>query len=425
MAVRADADRRRARRAAAEALAYRRAAGWSEERIERRSREGLGPLRRRWSARCRSAIVRIRTATRSAHRRPRTWRVVVGSGHSPEHACLVDDGGQTDDRRRPGAAAHHLQRLAEPQRARRRSARRMARLDREAAAASRRPAGPALAWRAVHRPPRPARRARRAAITTGSTRCTPSSPSRAARSIASPSCSAARSRTIARPRHRRGAGPSPPSRSRGTRGPRGAATASTGIRAGGLTAVPPRGPKHRQCDSHEDVAALSLRRRAEAARGDRPRLESGEASLDESIELYGEGDRLQAAMRGAAARRRRRGSSRSSSAATAAPPAPPLRRRLSARRGRARRSGRRSTDRSEIDGCSTPCSPIPPIRARGSTRRCAMPRSAAASGCGRCWSSPPATCSRSIATRALRVGARDRVHPRLFADPRRSAVHGR
>ena len=32
-----------------------------------------------------------------------------------------------------------------------------------------------------------------------------------------------------------------------------------------------------------------------------------------------------------------------------------------------------------------------------------MPRSAAASGSGRCWSSPPATCSGSIATRAMRV----------------------
>ena len=32
-----------------------------------------------------------------------------------------------------------------------------------------------------------------------------------------------------------------------------------------------------------------------------------------------------------------------------------------------------------------------------------MPRSAAASGCGRCSSSPPATCSRSTATRAMRV----------------------
>ena len=54
-----------------------------------------------------------------------------------------------------------------------------------------------------------------------------------------------------------------------------------------------------------------------------------------------------------------------------------------------------------------------------------MRRSAAASGCGRCWSSPAATCSTSTGERALRVGARGRVHPRLFADPRRSAVHGR
>ena len=72
-----------------EALAQSRAAGWDEAAIERQKGEGWGrfalmvfPLPR--------SYVRIEDGDRldmGAHQ----WRVVTGSGHSPEHACLWNE----------------------------------------------------------------------------------------------------------------------------------------------------------------------------------------------------------------------------------------------------------------------------------------------------------------------------------------------
>ena len=72
-----------------EALAQSRAAGWDDAAIERQKSEGWGrfgmmvyPLPRSYS--------RIKDGDRidmGAHQ----WRVVTGSGHSPEHACLWNE----------------------------------------------------------------------------------------------------------------------------------------------------------------------------------------------------------------------------------------------------------------------------------------------------------------------------------------------
>ncbi len=72
-----------------EALRQSRAAGWDEAAIERQKSEGWGrfgmmvfPLPR--------SYVRIKDGDRidmGAHQ----WRVVTGSGHSPEHACLWNE----------------------------------------------------------------------------------------------------------------------------------------------------------------------------------------------------------------------------------------------------------------------------------------------------------------------------------------------
>jgi glyoxylase-like metal-dependent hydrolase (beta-lactamase superfamily II) len=75
-----------------EALAWWRAAGWSEERIAAETAKGWG----RFAAIVTPvpvSYVRIEdgeTLTIGG----RAWRVVVGSGHCPEHACLVDDAGE-------------------------------------------------------------------------------------------------------------------------------------------------------------------------------------------------------------------------------------------------------------------------------------------------------------------------------------------
>lgn len=72
-----------------EALVQSRAAGWDEEAIERQKAEGWGrfgmmvfPLPRSY-ARIKDGDV----LDMGAHR----WRVVTGSGHSPEHACLWNE----------------------------------------------------------------------------------------------------------------------------------------------------------------------------------------------------------------------------------------------------------------------------------------------------------------------------------------------
>jgi glyoxylase-like metal-dependent hydrolase (beta-lactamase superfamily II) len=72
-----------------EAFAYWRAAGWNAERIEAEVEKGWG----RFAAMVSPVPVsyvrmsegdRIRIGSRH-------WRVVVGNGHCPEHACLIDD----------------------------------------------------------------------------------------------------------------------------------------------------------------------------------------------------------------------------------------------------------------------------------------------------------------------------------------------
>ncbi|MEA3014596.1 MAG: hypothetical protein QOD42_3141 [Sphingomonadales bacterium] len=73
----------------AEAIAYWRAAGWSEERIAEEAAKGWGRFASVVSP-VPVAMVRIQDGEQIAVG-GRTWRVVVGSGHSPEHACLVDD----------------------------------------------------------------------------------------------------------------------------------------------------------------------------------------------------------------------------------------------------------------------------------------------------------------------------------------------
>jgi glyoxylase-like metal-dependent hydrolase (beta-lactamase superfamily II) len=74
-----------------EAVSYWRAAGWAEERIAAESEKGWG----RFAAMVTPvpvAQVRLQDGDEMMIG-ARTWRVVVGSGHSPEHACLVDDAG--------------------------------------------------------------------------------------------------------------------------------------------------------------------------------------------------------------------------------------------------------------------------------------------------------------------------------------------
>jgi glyoxylase-like metal-dependent hydrolase (beta-lactamase superfamily II) len=75
-----------------EALAYLRMAGWSEERIAAEAQKGWGRFASVVSPVPVSFVRmqegdRLRTGTRE-------WRVVIGSGHSPEHACLLDETGR-------------------------------------------------------------------------------------------------------------------------------------------------------------------------------------------------------------------------------------------------------------------------------------------------------------------------------------------
>ncbi len=76
----------------AEAFAYWRAAGWSEERIAEEAAKGWGRFASVVSP-VPVSMVRLQDEDR-LEIGTRTWRVVIGSGHSPEHACLVDDAGK-------------------------------------------------------------------------------------------------------------------------------------------------------------------------------------------------------------------------------------------------------------------------------------------------------------------------------------------
>jgi len=76
----------------AEALAYWRGAGWSEERIAMEAAKGWGRFAAMVSP-VPVAFARLQDGD-SLRIGGRDWRIVVGSGHSPEHACLVDHEGR-------------------------------------------------------------------------------------------------------------------------------------------------------------------------------------------------------------------------------------------------------------------------------------------------------------------------------------------
>lgn len=83
------ADRRRT--PPPDAIAWWRSAGWSEERIEAETAKGWGRFASVVSP-VPVSFVRMRDGDR-VHVGRRSWRIVVGSGHCPEHACLVDEQG--------------------------------------------------------------------------------------------------------------------------------------------------------------------------------------------------------------------------------------------------------------------------------------------------------------------------------------------
>ena len=157
--------------------------------------------------------------------RDRRARLAGGDRQRPfARTCLPGRRcGQADDRRRPGAAADHLERLAEPQRARGRSARRMAGLDREAAASCRTTCSSCPRTASPSPASTPASTRSPTAIAAGSTRSHDllAEPRRARRLLPDPVRPQDR-RRLARPRHRRGDGASAPSRGRGPSGARGA-----------------------------------------------------------------------------------------------------------------------------------------------------------------------------------------------------------
>jgi glyoxylase-like metal-dependent hydrolase (beta-lactamase superfamily II) len=72
-----------------EAFAYWRAAGWSEDRIEAEIAKGWGRFAAMVSP-VPASYVRMSEGD-TLRIGSRDWRVVIGSGHCPEHACLIDD----------------------------------------------------------------------------------------------------------------------------------------------------------------------------------------------------------------------------------------------------------------------------------------------------------------------------------------------
>jgi glyoxylase-like metal-dependent hydrolase (beta-lactamase superfamily II) len=74
-----------------EALAYWRAAGWSDERVAAEAGKGWGRFSA-WVSPVPVSFIRIADGD-TIRIGARDWRVVVGSGHCPEHACLVDEAG--------------------------------------------------------------------------------------------------------------------------------------------------------------------------------------------------------------------------------------------------------------------------------------------------------------------------------------------
>lgn len=72
----------------AEAFAYWRAAGWSEERIAAEAEKGWGRFASVVSP-VPVSFLRMRDGD-ELRIGARSWQVVVGEGHCPEHACLID-----------------------------------------------------------------------------------------------------------------------------------------------------------------------------------------------------------------------------------------------------------------------------------------------------------------------------------------------
>ncbi|HEY5722154.1 MAG TPA: MBL fold metallo-hydrolase [Allosphingosinicella sp.] len=75
----------------AEAVAWWRAAGWAEERIDAEKAKGWGRFATLVSP-VPVSFIRIRDGE-TLSIGDRQWKVVVGNGHCPEHACLVDEEG--------------------------------------------------------------------------------------------------------------------------------------------------------------------------------------------------------------------------------------------------------------------------------------------------------------------------------------------
>lgn len=76
----------------AEALAYWRAAGWDEARIAAEAEKGWGRFASVVSP-VPLSYVRMQDGD-TIRIGARDWRIVVGSGHSPEHGCLFDEAGK-------------------------------------------------------------------------------------------------------------------------------------------------------------------------------------------------------------------------------------------------------------------------------------------------------------------------------------------
>ncbi|MBN9789585.1 MBL fold metallo-hydrolase [Pseudonocardia sp. TMWB2A] len=71
-------------------LDFRRAAGWTEEQVAESAKEGWGRLRH-VIHHMPHGYVRMEEGEILPLGDGQSWRVVVGSGHSPEHACLYNE----------------------------------------------------------------------------------------------------------------------------------------------------------------------------------------------------------------------------------------------------------------------------------------------------------------------------------------------
>jgi hypothetical protein len=174
-----------------EAFAYWRAAGWDEERIAAEAKNGWGRFSSLVSP-VPVSFIRMRDGD-SIRIGSRNWRVLIGSGHSPEHACLVDEAGGVmiaGDQVLPRITSNVSLSVSEPEGD---PLGDWLGLDRQAEDARRRPARPAFARRAVHGVFTLDSMHWTRGTGCSSTRSTPIWRSRAVRWTASQCCSAARS----------------------------------------------------------------------------------------------------------------------------------------------------------------------------------------------------------------------------------------